>query len=101
MDWVFLSVGGFLVGVFLYTGWYTTRYEPEVRTGYAVIGLGIALSVAVNTWVDFAHDVDNWYRGAVLAGYATVAAGLVLIIVERRKENRDPQERLARPGERP
>jgi peptidoglycan/LPS O-acetylase OafA/YrhL len=84
MDWAFLAIGGFLVGSLLYAGWYTTRYEPEARTAYALIGAGVLLVVAVNTWVDFVRDQSDWFRAATLLGYAIIAAGLVLLVRERR-----------------
>lgn len=88
MDWVFLTVGGFLVGAFLYSGYFTTRYKPEVKLGYVVVGAGIVVTVAVNTWVDFTHDVSDWFRASVLLGYALVAAGLVVIVRGRRRRHR-------------
>jgi len=85
MDWVFLSVGGFLVGAFLYAAYYTTTYEPEVKLGYTIVGVGIVVVVTVNTWLDFFSNRSNWFRGATLLGYAFVAAGLILIVIERRR----------------
>jgi hypothetical protein len=89
VDWAFLVVGGFLLGALLYTAQYTTRYEPEVKPGYALLGVGIVLSVGVNTAVDFTHNISNWYRGSILATYAVVTAALVLITLERRHRYRD------------
>jgi len=93
MDWAFLAIGGFLLGSVAYTGWYTTRIEPEVRGGYATIGAGVALVVCVNTWVDFVRDSSDWFRAFTLVGYLLVAAGLTLIVRERRTEQRSHHER--------
>jgi len=84
MDWVFLIVGGFLLGVFFYCGYYTTRYEPDVRHGYEVVGVGILLAVGLNTWIDFSRHIKDWYRGLTLISYAIVAIGLGLIVHSRR-----------------
>jgi len=85
MNWAYLFVGGLLLGAFLRTGYYTIRYEPEVEFGYAVTGLGIATSVLIGVYVDFARNLSPWYRAATLAGYLIVALGLVLINRERRQ----------------
>jgi hypothetical protein len=88
VDLLFLAVGGFLLGAVAYSGWYTTRYEPEVKAGYAVVGAGAGLVVAINTAVQFATDTSHWFLGATLVGYAIVAGGLTLIVRERRGERR-------------
>ena len=87
MDWAFLAISGFLVGSLLYTGWYTTRYEPQAKVPYAVIGFGVVLVVFVNTWLDFVRDQSNWFRGTTLLGYAIVALGLTLLVRERRQRS--------------
>jgi len=84
MDWAFLAISGFLLGSLGYTGWYTTRWEPEARLPYAVIGIGVVLVVTVNTWIDFIRDVSDWFRATTILGYAIVAAGLTLLVKERR-----------------
>jgi len=89
MDWVFLSFGGFLIGSVMYTGWYTTRHEPEAKPGYAFIGLGIFVVVVINTWLDFSRHISNWFRTATLFGYLLVAFGLFLITRERRQRERN------------
>ena len=83
MDWVFLTVGGFLLGCFFRTAYFTTRYEPNVKLGYAVVGAGILASVGLSTWVDFSRDVSDWTRALTLTSYAVIALGLVLINRER------------------
>jgi hypothetical protein len=85
MDWAYLVLGGFLLGSVARTGWYTTRYEPQARPGYALIGTGVALVVAIGTWVDWQRDVTDWLRAVMLVGYTLVAAGLTLIARERRE----------------
>lgn len=85
-DILFLGVGGFLLGAFAYTGWYTTRYEPEAKLGYGLMGLGIGVNVAINVWLDFQVESTNWYIVATFIGYGLVAAGLVAIIRERRRK---------------
>lgn len=92
VDLLFLAVGGFLLGAVAYTGWFTTRYEPEVKPGYAFLGAGTALVVAISTAVDLVYDTKDWYRGSTLLGYALVAAGLTLIIRERRHAHPNKEE---------
>jgi hypothetical protein len=87
-DWVFLGIGGFLIGSVAYTGWCTTREEPEAKPGYALIGIGVACVVSVNTWLDFFRDTAGWFRALTLIGYVLVAVGLVLIVRERRQRGR-------------
>jgi len=82
---VYLAIGGFLVGSFLYTGWYTTQYEPNVRPGYVVVGMGIVLSVILNSWLTFYRPEHTWFRFLTLGAYALVALGLLFIVRERRK----------------
>ena len=89
MDWAFLAIGGFLLGSVLYSGYYTTRFEPEVKGGYGIIGIGIFISVATNTYVDFFRDTSDWFRAMTLFGYLTVAVGLIILIRERRKHRRE------------
>jgi hypothetical protein len=89
MDWVFLAVGGFLLGVFFYSGLYTTHDEPEVKYGYATVGAGILLSVATSVWVDFHYDISDVYRGVVLLSYTIISLGLTLIVYERRKHRKE------------
>jgi len=84
-DWVFLGIGGFLLGSVAYVGWHTTRYEPQAKPGYALIGIGTAVVVAVNTWLDFIRDTSGWFRISTILGYVLVAAGLVSIVRERRR----------------
>lgn len=84
MSWLYLASAGFLLGSFLRTGWHTTRYEPEVRVGYGIVGVGIALSVVVNTALVFAHEEADAWRVATLVAYAIVALGLVVIVRQRR-----------------
>jgi len=86
MTYAYLSIGGFLLGSFLYTGWYTTRTEPEVRHGYLIVGAGISLSVFLDAWLTFRRPEPVPYRLATLAAYAVVALGLLLIVRERRNE---------------
>lgn len=88
MTWVYLTVGGFLLGSVLYSGWYTTRFEPEARVPYAFIGVGVGVAVAVSAWVEFGQDRPTWVRVGVLAGYLIVAVGLTLLIRERRRAHR-------------
>lgn len=88
MDWVYLSVTGFLLGSLFYAAFYTTSYEPEAKAAYATIGLGVLVVVVVNTWLDFAHARSDWWRSAILVGYALVTAGLVLLVRERRARAR-------------
>jgi hypothetical protein len=88
MDWAFLAVGGFLLGSVFYTASFTTRYEPEVRSGYLVLGLGVLISVGVNVWLDFGRGVSDWFRGGTLLAYSTATAGLVLIVRERSREHK-------------
>ena len=88
MDYLFLGVSGFLVGSVGYAGWYTTRYEPEAKPAYTLIGLGVLLVVAINTWVDFVRDQSDWFRGATLLGYAIVALGLVMLTRERKQRGK-------------
>jgi hypothetical protein len=87
MDWAFLAISGFLLGSLMYTGWYTTRYEPQAKIPYAVIGAGVTLVVVVNTWLDFIRNQSTWFRVATIIGYAFVAAGLTLLVRERRYRN--------------
>jgi len=89
---VWLSISGFLLGAFLYTGWYTTSYEPEVRFGYTIVGVGITLNVFVTTWLDFLQSKSNWWRGMLLLAYFVVALGLVLVVRER-KRSEGPRHR--------
>lgn len=84
MDWAFLSISGFLVGSLFYAAAYTTRYEPEARSAYALIGLGVVVVVFVNTWLDFVRDQSDFFRAATLIGYALVTAGLVVLVRVRR-----------------
>lgn len=88
LDWVFLSVGGFFLGAFLYSGYYTTKYEPEVKGGYTIIGAGITIAVSTSIYVDFTHRISDWWRGLTLLGYTIVSIGLVVIIRERRGEKK-------------
>lgn len=83
MEWTFLAIGGFLLGAFFYTGYYTTIYEPEVKPGYLLLGAGILMSVAINAWYDLAHHVTTWFQVLTLLSYALVTAGL--IVVARRR----------------
>jgi len=85
-DYVFMGIGGFLIGAVLYSGYYTTRYEPEVKYGYAIVGIGVIISVIINTWLDFFHKASDWFRYGTLLGYSIVALGLIIIIRERRAE---------------
>jgi len=85
MDWAFLAVTGFLLGSVLYTGWYTIRYEPEAKLAYALIGTGVLMVAGVNAYLDFYLDRSNWYRGALMVGYGTVASGLTLLVRSRRR----------------
>jgi hypothetical protein len=93
MAWVELSVGGFLLGSFLYTAWFTTRFEPAARPGYLLIGAGILLSVATNVVLELEVDASTGYRALTLASYAVAAAGLVLIVRERRGARRRELDR--------
>jgi tetrahydromethanopterin S-methyltransferase subunit E len=85
MDLIFLAVSGFLLGSVFYIGWYTIKDEPEAKPGYALIGLGVAIDVFVNTWIAFIRDTSTWFRVGEIVGYIFVAAGLVLITRERRR----------------
>jgi uncharacterized protein (DUF983 family) len=85
-DILFLGVGGFLLGSLLYIGWYTTRYEPEAKPGYLVMGIGVVMAVTTNVWLEFQTDASYWFLGVTLIGYALVAVGLTLIVRARRKE---------------
>src|SRR5262245_51546373 len=89
MDWAYLGVGGFLLGMLFRCAAYTIRYEPEVQRGYGLVGLGVFLVVTINTWVDLTRDLTDWFRAATLIGYALVGTGLVLIIRERRGAHQD------------
>jgi len=93
LDWAFLAFGGFLLGSVFYTGYYTTRYEPEAKPGYAFIGLGIFISVSINTWLDFSRDTSNWFRTGTVIGYFIIAIGLVLLVRERRGRQYGPEIR--------
>src|SRR5262245_63349922 len=88
MDWAFLSIGGVLIGMLFRCAWYTARYEPEVKRGYAFVGAGVVLVVTINTWVDLTRELPDRFRAATLVAYVLVAAGLVLIIRERRAAHR-------------
>ena len=84
-DYLFLAVGGFLLGAFLYSGYYTTKYEPEVKPGYLITGFGVMVVVLINTYIDFIREhVSDWYRSGTMIGYLFVALGLILINRERR-----------------
>lgn len=85
MTWAYLAVGGFLLGSVAYAGYYTTRYEPEVKPGYLVLGFGILVNVGLNTYVGYERDVQWWILALVLLAYATITAGLVLITLARRR----------------
>lgn len=91
MDWFFIAVSGFLLGMFFYCGWYSTAFEPEVRWGYAVVGVGIVVSVIVAIYVDLNRHINDWLRGATLLAYALVATGLALIVMARKKERASEQ----------
>ena len=95
LDLIYLGVGGFLIGSCMYTGWYTTRWEPEVRHGWAVVGIGIVITVTINVYVDVSRHIDGAWRGLNLLGYFVVALGLAMIVRERReyREERDDDER--------
>ena len=69
-DLVALGVGCFLLGAFLYCGYYTTRFEPEVERGYTLVGVGILVSVGLNTWLEFSTDRPSWYLALTFIGYA-------------------------------
>jgi hypothetical protein len=87
-DIAFLGVGGFLVGSLAYTAWYTTRYEPETKLGYTVLGIGAVVVVVENTWLDFQVDASHWFLTVQLIGFLFVAAGLALITKARRDRRR-------------
>jgi hypothetical protein len=86
MDLFFLAAGGFLLGSVFYTGYYTTRYEPEVKLGYAVIGLGVLVTVVIDTWLNFFRDASDWFRLGTFLGYLIITIGLILIVRVRRKK---------------
>jgi len=85
MTWAYLAVSGFLLGSVLYSGWYTTRAEPEARLPYALIGVGATLAIALSSYVEFWSHRPTWIRVGVLDGYLLVAIGLVLLVRERRR----------------
>jgi hypothetical protein len=85
MEWASLTIGGFLMGSILYVGYFTTREEPELKFGYFLLGLGIFLTVGVNIYVDFAYDISKWYKAVTLTAYTFVTAGLVDIMIQRRR----------------
>jgi hypothetical protein len=98
-DLAFLAVGGFLLGAVAYCAFYTTEDEPEVRFGYALIGIGVALVVAINTYLDFFYrHVPNWFRVGTMFGYLFVAVGLIFIIRERRSEDPEKHHRRKSPS---
>ena len=88
-DWIFLAVGGFLVGIVLCTGYYTVKYEPEARLGWTLIAIGGTISVAINLWVEYFRDVSGWFRSWTLVGYAVIALGLVFLLRARRRSHRE------------
>lgn len=87
LQWTYLSLGGFLLGVFFYTGWYTVKFEPAVRWGYLVVGLGIFVSVLTSAIVNFHYrEISDVYASITLFSYVVIAAGLALILRARRRE---------------
>ena len=98
-DFIFLALGGFLLGAFLFTGWYTTRFEPEVKYGYLVTGIGILISVGINTYLEFTVRRSNWFLGGTFAGYGVIALGLIMILRERRSETRDNKRSSSTKGD--
>lgn len=96
MDYAFLAVGGFLLGAFFYTGYYATLYEPDVKPGYVLLGVGILVSVATNAWVDLFRDISNWFRGFTLLAYLFITAGLTFISRRRHARERTRHGRTRR-----
>jgi len=85
MDYVYIGIGGFLLGSFLYTGYYTVQYEPDVKFGYILVGIGMIIAVSVTAYVDFLRERNGWYRGLTLLGYSVIAAGLTSIVRARNR----------------
>lgn len=87
---LYLAAGGFLLGNVAYTGWYTTRYEPKTKPGYAFIGVGAFVVIAIATYLDFYVDeISDWYEIGTFIGYFLVAVGLGLITRECRRRSDD------------
>jgi hypothetical protein len=87
MPYVYIGIAGFLLGSFLYTGYYSVQYEPDVKFGYALIAIGISIAVGVTAWIDFIREHDGWYRGVTLLGYLLIALGLTSIVRARRRRH--------------
>jgi uncharacterized membrane protein len=88
VDWVFLALGGFLLGSTFFAGYYATRSEPQLKPGYLIIGVGLLVNVGVSSWMEHANVADTWIRATVLVSYAVGTAGLVWITYIRRRNQR-------------
>lgn len=74
MDWVFLALGGFVLGSVAWLGFLTVWTEPEIRWPFIALGAGMSMIVTVNAWVVFFREVSFWFEVVTMLGYVLIAA---------------------------
>jgi hypothetical protein len=91
-DWLFLGIGGFLVGSFLKLAQLTLQTQPWAKAGFIIVGVGLLITNITQLWLQFHVDASHWFLTTTAIGYVVVTIGLI-VLGRTRKEHLEKEEK--------